>query len=75
MLQTLWVCGEEQQHKGSDGEGGEPLQLTDDDRAMTLNALRVRPGDTIYFRAAVSTLPSWTLPQRSSTSPSSVVGR
>ncbi|XP_050722086.1 uncharacterized protein LOC127001509 isoform X3 [Eriocheir sinensis] len=53
MLQTLWVCGEEQQQKGSDGEGGEPLQLTDDDRAMTLNALRVRPGDTIYFRAAV----------------------
>lgn len=52
MLQTLWVCGEEQQ-KGGEAEGGQPLQLTDDHRAMTLNALRVRPGDTIYFRAAV----------------------
>ena len=56
MLQTLWVCGEEQQ-KGGEAEGGQPLQLTDDHRAMTLNALRVRPGDTIYFRAAVSTFP------------------
>lgn len=56
MLQTLWVCGEEQQ-KGGEAESGQPLQLTDDHRAMTLNALRVRPGDTIYFRAAVSTLP------------------
>ncbi|XP_045101767.1 ubiquitin carboxyl-terminal hydrolase 48-like isoform X1 [Portunus trituberculatus] len=52
MLQTLWVCGEEQQ-KGGEAEGGQPLQLTDDHRAMTLNALRIRPGDTIYFRAAV----------------------
>lgn len=48
MLQTLWVCGESQ-------EGDDALiQITDDHRAMTLNALRVRPGDTIYFRAAVS---------------------
>lgn len=50
MLQTLWVCGESQE--GDDGL----IQITDDHRAMTLNALRVRPGDTIYFRAAVSTL-------------------
>lgn len=49
MLQTLWVCGEEQ---GDSGDS-QPLQLTDDHRAMTLNALRIRPGDTIYFRAAV----------------------
>lgn len=47
MLQTLWVCGESQE--GDDGL----IQITDDHRAMTLNALRVRPGDTIYFRAAV----------------------
>ncbi|MPC46218.1 hypothetical protein E2C01_039931 [Portunus trituberculatus] len=53
MLQTLWVCGEEQQ-KGGEAEGGQPLQLTDDHRAMTLNALRIRPGDTIYFRAALN---------------------
>lgn len=49
MLQTLWVCSEDQSDSGEDL----PVQLTDDHRAMTLNALRVRPGDTIYFRAAV----------------------
>nr|XP_045624248.1 ubiquitin carboxyl-terminal hydrolase 48-like isoform X1 [Procambarus clarkii]XP_045624249.1 ubiquitin carboxyl-terminal hydrolase 48-like isoform X1 [Procambarus clarkii] len=50
MLQTLWICGEEV----SEGvEEQQPLQLTDDHCSMTLNALRVRPGDTIYFRAAV----------------------
>ncbi|KAG0725143.1 Ubiquitin carboxyl-terminal hydrolase 48 [Chionoecetes opilio] len=58
MLQTLWVCGEEQQ-KAGEADGGEPLQLTDDHRAMTLNALRVRPGDTIYFRAARCAHPCW----------------
>ncbi|XP_042221252.1 uncharacterized protein LOC121865766 [Homarus americanus] len=42
ILQTLWVCEDDQ-----------PTQLTDDHRGMTLNALRVRPGDTIYFKAAL----------------------
>ena len=48
MLQTLWLCGEESH------ENREPRLLNDDHRAITLGALRVLPGDTVYFRAAVS---------------------
>ncbi|XP_068227208.1 ubiquitin carboxyl-terminal hydrolase 48-like isoform X3 [Palaemon carinicauda] len=57
MLQTLWLNGEGQVGVPGvnikEGEESAPTQLTDDHRAMTLNSLRVRPGDTIYFRAAV----------------------
>ncbi|XP_064084819.1 ubiquitin carboxyl-terminal hydrolase 48-like isoform X2 [Macrobrachium nipponense] len=57
MLQTLWLNGEGQVGLPGlsikDGDEAAPTQLTDEHRALTLNSLRVRPGDTIYFRAAV----------------------
>ncbi|CAL4114161.1 unnamed protein product, partial [Meganyctiphanes norvegica] len=57
MLQTLWVCSEgisqaflsPQELRAI--EEGAPLELSDDHRNMTLCSLRIRPDDTIYFRA------------------------
>ena len=57
MLQTVWLSWSEDlagvvpllpEH------GTAPVLLKEDHLTMTLGALRVRQGDTIYFKAAVS---------------------
>ena len=47
MLQTIWLPPDEQ------NGNGEPRLMTEDHRGMTLRILRIKPDDTVYFKAAV----------------------
>ena len=49
LLQTMWLKGTVER-----GKGAEPILLTDNHRNMTLRSLRVKEGETVYFKAAVS---------------------
>ncbi|RXG51354.1 Ubiquitin carboxyl-terminal hydrolase 48 [Armadillidium vulgare] len=46
FLQTLWLSGGKEY-------GPKPFLLEENHRSMTLKALRIKPGDTVYFRAAM----------------------
>jgi hypothetical protein len=55
MLQTVWlVWSEDLAAAVSLPPVPAPVLLGEEHLTMTLGALRVRPGDTIYFKAAVS---------------------
>ena len=57
MLQTVWLSWSEDLERALSlprGCGTAPVLLREEHLTMTLGALRVRDGDTLYFRAAVS---------------------